>query len=168
MFSINDCSTKRVKDYSLGMRQKLAVIIAFASDAPILIFDEPINSLDLQSVELFFDLVNKARDQGRIIIFTTHILSNVFNNCTNVYVIKDMKLKLIDESQEVGYSTYEISFRTAEDANNAYEIISEYEAVEIKKKTLLTILKKHSISEVLRMICHLDVLEVVKKNNRLY
>ncbi|MFT3860336.1 ABC transporter ATP-binding protein [Micropruina sp.] len=63
---------QKVKNYSLGMKQKLALAQAFMEEQQVLILDEPFNGLDATSIERVRSLLLEFRDEGRTIIFTSH------------------------------------------------------------------------------------------------
>lgn len=68
---------KRIRQYSKGMRQRLAFAQSLLADAPILILDEPTNGLDPYWVKKWKDRILKEKERGRTIIFSTHLLSIV-------------------------------------------------------------------------------------------
>ena len=69
---LNPRLTQKVKNYSLGMKQKLTLAQAFMEDQQVLTLDEPFNGLDVTSVERVTSLLLEFRDEGRTIIFTSH------------------------------------------------------------------------------------------------
>lgn len=69
--------TKKVRDYSKGMKQRLSFAQSLLSDAPLYILDEPTNGLDPFWVKKWKDRILEERAKGRTIIFSTHILSIV-------------------------------------------------------------------------------------------
>lgn len=63
---------QRVRNYSLGMKQKLALAQAFMEDQRVLLLDEPFNGLDAHSVDQTRALLRDLNREGRTIIFTSH------------------------------------------------------------------------------------------------
>lgn len=63
-----------IKTYSLGMKKKIAFLAALVPDPDILLFDEPTGSLDAASARLVKDHMLEARDAGKLVFFTTHIM----------------------------------------------------------------------------------------------
>ena len=63
-----------IKTYSLGMKKKIAFLAALVADPDILLFDEPTGSLDAASARLVKDYMLEARDAGKLVFFTTHIM----------------------------------------------------------------------------------------------
>ncbi|MEU1434665.1 ABC transporter ATP-binding protein [Streptomyces sp. NPDC005786] len=80
--------TKKGRTYSKGNRQKVALIAAFASDADLLILDEPTSGLDPLMEEVFRNCVTEARDRGRTVLLSSHILSEVESLCDRVSIIR--------------------------------------------------------------------------------
>ncbi|MEU1347926.1 ABC transporter ATP-binding protein [Streptomyces sp. NPDC005795] len=80
--------TKKGRTYSKGNRQKVALIAAFASDADLLILDEPTSGLDPLMEEVFRSCVTEARDRGRTVLLSSHILSEVESLCDRVSIIR--------------------------------------------------------------------------------
>ncbi|GLX35005.1 ABC transporter ATP-binding protein [Streptomyces roseochromogenus] len=80
--------TKMGRTYSKGNRQKVALVAAFASDVELLILDEPTSGLDPLMEEVFQSCVAEARDAGRTILLSSHILSEVETLCDRVSIIR--------------------------------------------------------------------------------
>ncbi|WP_344052695.1 ABC transporter ATP-binding protein [Streptomyces thermoalcalitolerans] len=80
--------TKKGRTYSKGNRQKVALVAAFASDVGLLILDEPTSGLDPLMEEVFQRCVAEARDRGRTVLLSSHILSEVEELCDRVSIIR--------------------------------------------------------------------------------
>ena len=63
-----------IRTYSMGMRKKIAFLAAMVHRPNILIFDEPTGSLDAASARVVKDQMQTARDQGALVLFTTHVM----------------------------------------------------------------------------------------------
>jgi ABC-2 type transport system ATP-binding protein len=68
---------RRIKGYSLGMRQRLGIAAALLGDPPILLFDEPVNGLDLDGVRWIRALFRGFADQGRTVLVSSHLMSEM-------------------------------------------------------------------------------------------
>jgi ABC-2 type transport system ATP-binding protein len=79
---------KKVRQYSTGMKQKLALAQAFADPVEILILDEPTSALDPSARGLVLDLVLAAKAQGQTVIFSGHVLSEVERISDRVAIMK--------------------------------------------------------------------------------
>ncbi len=76
-----------VESYSSGQKMKLAFGKALINDAPILILDEPTNTLDLPSARALRAIVRELNEQGKTIIYTTHIMAEAETLCDRVAII---------------------------------------------------------------------------------
>ncbi len=77
---------------STGMRQKLALAVVLAVDAPLLILDEPTANLDPNVRGEIMNMVLEARDAGRTVIFSSHVLPEVEDTCDRVGILRKGKL----------------------------------------------------------------------------
>lgn len=167
-WKLEQYQNKLVKNYSLGMRQKLMLMICFLSKAPIMLLDEPTNSLDQQSIKLFYDMIHTASKEGRIVIFTTHVVYELENNCSQLYIIRNKKIVNCDREKVHNEELYIIEFDTVEDMNNAVKIIGQDEVVEIMEKSVMVIEKSRRISEIIRLMSRYNILTVMRKGKLLY
>ena len=74
---IDDSIDKKVKAYSLGMNKKLILLVSVMNDAEILIFDEPFRGLDAKSVNWFKNYLLELKNQGRMILISSHIQEDI-------------------------------------------------------------------------------------------
>ena len=81
--------TKQIRAYSKGNRQKVALVAAFASDVELYLLDEPTSGLDPLMETVFQDVVREVRDQGRTVLLSSHILSEVEALCDRVTIIRN-------------------------------------------------------------------------------
>lgn len=84
--------SKKVRTYSKGNRQKVALVAAFAARTPLLILDEPTTGLDPLMAEVFHRCVRAAAAEGRAVLLSSHVLSEVEELCRTVTIIKDGRL----------------------------------------------------------------------------
>jgi len=84
--------SKKCRTYSKGNRQKVALVAAFASDADLFIFDEPTSGLDPLMEEVFMDCVNEVKKQGKSVLLSSHILTEVERLCDKVSIIRNGKI----------------------------------------------------------------------------
>lgn len=85
--------TKRIKKYSLGMRQRLAIANAMLSDPELLILDEPTNGLDPAGASALRDLIRSLHAEGRTIIISSHLLAEIQQVCDFLVVIDRGELR---------------------------------------------------------------------------
>lgn len=80
--------TKKCRAYSKGNRQKVALVAALASDAPLLLLDEPTSGLDPLMERVFQEEIVRVRDEGRTVLLSSHILSEVEKACSVVSIVR--------------------------------------------------------------------------------
>jgi len=80
--------SKKCGTYSKGNRQKVALIAAFSSDADLYILDEPTSGLDPLMERVFQECVMNAKNEGKSILLSSHILSEVERLCDKVGIIR--------------------------------------------------------------------------------
>jgi len=83
---------KPAKAYSTGNRQKVALVAAFASRAPLLVLDEPTSGLDPLMEQVFRQCVAEAREGGQTIFLSSHQLAEVEAVCDRVGILREGRL----------------------------------------------------------------------------
>ena len=84
--------SKKCRTYSKGNRQKVALVAAFSSDADLYILDEPTSGLDPLMEMVFQECVMEAKREGKSVILSSHILSEVEKLCDKVGIIRQGKI----------------------------------------------------------------------------
>ncbi len=90
----------KVKDYSLGMVQRLGIAQAIMEDQKILILDEPTNALDQDGVVSILRLLKQKKEEGCLILISSHQLDEIFAVCDEVYQINHKNLVKVDKQEE--------------------------------------------------------------------
>jgi ABC-2 type transport system ATP-binding protein len=90
---MTDRADRRVKGYSMGMRQRLAIAAALLGDPQVLILDEPTNGLDPPGIRWVRDLVRAQAARGRAVLISSHLLSEVGQSVDDVVVISEGRLR---------------------------------------------------------------------------
>jgi ABC-2 type transport system ATP-binding protein len=80
--------TKKGRTYSKGNRQKVAIVAALASDAELLLLDEPTAGLDPLMEVVFQDVIGRAKAEGKTVLLSSHILAQVEKLCDRVSIIR--------------------------------------------------------------------------------
>jgi ABC-2 type transport system ATP-binding protein len=81
-----------ISSYSKGMRQRVLIAAALLHDPKLLIFDEPLSGLDVVSGRLFKDLLDLLAEQGKAVLYISHVLEVVEQVCRRVIVIAGGRL----------------------------------------------------------------------------
>ncbi|ARJ39292.1 ABC transporter ATP-binding protein [Sporosarcina ureae] len=80
--------TKKCRTYSKGNRQKVALVAAFASDAELFLLDEPTSGLDPLMEKVFQQCVAEVKAEGKTVLLSSHILSEVEKLCDRIGIIR--------------------------------------------------------------------------------
>jgi ABC-type multidrug transport system ATPase subunit len=89
--------SRRVRSMSTGMRQKLALTLALANQAPLIILDEPTSNLDPTVRQQVIELLQRRKQTGQTILFSSHILDEVETVCDQVAILKDGQLAITEK-----------------------------------------------------------------------
>jgi ABC-2 type transport system ATP-binding protein len=87
LVALQDAARRRAGEYSLGMRQRLALATALLGDPEILILDEPANGLDPQGIRWLRDFLRWYASQGRTVFVSSHVLAEMSQTADAVIVI---------------------------------------------------------------------------------
>ncbi len=100
----------KVKTYSLGMKQKLGIALAFLNHPQLVILDEPMNGLDPKAVKNVREAIISLREQGVTFLISSHILSELVKVTDSILIIDDgeiIKETTMDELNQSGESDLE-------------------------------------------------------------
>lgn len=89
-----------VRTYSLGMRQKLGIIQAVMNKPELLVLDEPMNSLDTESVNEIRSLFTELNEAGTTIVIASHISEDIESLCTRIFRIESAQVTEIETKKE--------------------------------------------------------------------
>ena len=101
MVELTDAANKKMKNYSLGMKQRLALAGAILGDPEILILDEPANGLDPAGIAWLRKFLRKLAEGGRTILVSSHQLAEMQNTVDDVIIINKGKLIASGSMKEV-------------------------------------------------------------------
>jgi ABC-2 type transport system ATP-binding protein len=87
MVGLTTVARRRVKTYSLGMRQRLGMAAALLGDPPVLLLDEPVNGLDADGVRWIRHLVRDLASEGRTVLVSSHLMSEMQQTADHLLVI---------------------------------------------------------------------------------
>jgi ABC-2 type transport system ATP-binding protein len=85
-------TSRKFRQYSTGNKRKVVLIQAFMHRPRVLILDEPTSGLDPLNQQEFDAMVLEARDEGRTVLLSSHVLSEVEKTCTRVGIIREGRL----------------------------------------------------------------------------
>lgn len=125
---LTDAKAKKIKAYSLGMKQRLAIAIALLSNPELIILDEPTNGLDPKGIIEMRTLIKDLNKQfGTTIFISSHLLSEIEKTCTHVGIIRNGKMLYQDSVsalRESNESNIKIEF-DVDKPDEAFRCINE-------------------------------------------
>lgn len=86
-FDITPFQHKKIGELSQGMMQKVAIAVSLVHNPPVIIFDEPTNGLDIITARKVTDYLKMLRDEGKVIIISTHIMNVAEKLCDDIAII---------------------------------------------------------------------------------
>jgi ABC-2 type transport system ATP-binding protein len=92
MVGLTAAAGRRISQFSLGMRQRLALATALLGDPHVLILDEPTNGLDPAGVRWLRDLLRQLASEGRAVLVSSHLLAEVAHTVDHVVIIDHGRL----------------------------------------------------------------------------
>ncbi|KUI20589.1 multidrug ABC transporter ATP-binding protein [Mycobacterium sp. GA-1285] len=98
---LHDHRSLRIDRLSLGMRQRVAIAGTLLADPQTLLFDEPLNGLDVPGIVWFRSLVRRLADQGRTVVVATHLLGEVALTADHVAVLNGGRLQAAGELSQL-------------------------------------------------------------------
>jgi ABC-2 type transport system ATP-binding protein len=105
--------SKRVRSYSKGNRQKIALVAAFMTRPDVLLLDEPTAGLDPLMEDIFQSLAREATGRGQTIFLSSHILDEVEDLCHRVAILREgqlIEVATLDQLQELDTTVFDIEF----------------------------------------------------------
>ncbi len=112
---------KRLRAYSKGNRQKVALIGAFAARADVLLLDEPTSGLDPLMERVFRECILEARDRGQAVVLSSHMLSEVEHLCSRVAMIRAGRLVTVADVADL-QSRVGVEFDVVGDAGDLHAV----------------------------------------------
>jgi sodium transport system ATP-binding protein len=84
---MHDFQNKRIGKLSTGMKQKVSICRTMIHNPEVVIFDEPTSGLDVITAENIIQLIRDCKDQGKTVIFSSHIMSEVDLLCDDLAIV---------------------------------------------------------------------------------
>lgn len=126
----------KFEQYSLGMKQRLAIAGALLNDPEVLILDEPTNGLDPQGIIQIRELIQKIAEMGTTIILASHLLDEVQKVCSHVVVLKQGKMLYAGEIDNLNnsFGLFELQAENQQLLINALNQLPYFSSITEKNK----------------------------------
>lgn len=132
----------KAKGYSLGMKQKLGIAIALLNQPQIVILDEPMNGLDIESTIRVRKLIKRYSDQGTAFLISSHILSELQKVMTRVVLISGGQIILNKEVKEFEKISHQKYHLTTDNNKIAKKIFAAYQITFTANENYLIVSQK--------------------------
>ena len=96
LLGMHDFANKRIGKLSTGMKQKVSITRTMIHDPEVVVFDEPTSGLDVITAKNIIELIRDCKDQGKTVIFSSHIMSEVDLLCDDLGIIHNGKILFND------------------------------------------------------------------------
>lgn len=100
-FGIKEFETRKISEFSTGMKQKLSIAVSLIHDPEVVIFDEPTNGLDIITARAVTDYLMKLRNEGKVVIVSTHIMTVASKLCDQIGIILDGEMVLTGSLEHI-------------------------------------------------------------------
>lgn len=100
-FGLNEYYDNFIGSLSFGTRQKISIISALLHNPEVILLDESINGLDPKSAKIFKNLMTDLSKEGKIIVFSTHILEIAQNLCRNIAILDHGLIKYSGSVEDI-------------------------------------------------------------------
>jgi sodium transport system ATP-binding protein len=113
LLDMQDITDRRADGFSTGERMKVAIGRALVHNPPNVLLDEPTNGLDVISTRAMRGLIQRLRDEGRCVIFSSHIMQEVSALCDNIVVIAHGQVVARGSAEDLKRQTGQASLEDA-------------------------------------------------------
>tara|TARA_A100001011_G_scaffold319508_1_gene339632 strand:+ start:423 stop:1310 length:888 start_codon:yes stop_codon:yes gene_type:complete len=162
--------SEKVKNFSYGMKQRLGIAQTLLHQPEILILDEPNNGLDPSGINDMGILINRLQSEGKTIILSTHILSEVESLCTDVSIFKKGKLIISSSINDIQNNNNDFLIKTSE-IDNAISILKNYSKIKVTNQgndTLTITSEDHlSFNKIVQILNNQIHIQSIKKKSGL-
>lgn len=159
-FGIVEYANMKIKELSKGNKQKIQFIISLLHNPDLIILDEPFSGLDPVSVEYFKNIILGLKEQGKTIVFSSHIMSQVEMLCEDVLIINKGKVVLdcnLEEiKQEYASKTLDITGKISDSTLKQISIFGMIEKKE-NNRYIVNLANKERIGDVFRLLYTSDI-----------
>ena len=153
----------KIKKMSKGTKQKLALIITFMQNPPVLILDEPTSGLDPVMQKKFVEFIKKEKQKGTTVFMSSHIFEEIEHACDRVLMIKDGRLvtsQNIEEIRSGRKKHFEITFSNSEMAS----AFIKYYPGSVREQNTVSFLLGDTVNQLLQELGQYDVTDLLVRN----
>lgn len=152
--------TKKCRTYSKGNRQKVALVSAFSSDADLYILDEPTSGLDPLMERVFQECVMDVKNEGKSVLLSSHILSEVEKLCDRVGIIRQGQIIESGTLNELRHLTRTQFIVQTEEPIKGLKDLSGVHGIEVKDGTSSFQVDTESIDQVIKFLSEFKMIKL--------
>lgn len=152
--------TKKCRTYSKGNRQKVALIAAFSSDADLYILDEPTSGLDPLMERVFQECVLEAKREGKSVLLSSHILSEVERLCDKVAIIREGEIIETGTLTELQHLTRTILHVETKESMDSLSNVKGVHDIEKKDLTYKLHVDSEKLDDVMKFISQYGIVKL--------
>jgi ABC-2 type transport system ATP-binding protein len=160
--------SRRFREYSKGNKQKVGLVVALQHRPDLLILDEPTAGLDPLIQQTFFELLFEARNEGRTVFLSSHVIAEVDRTCDRAAIIREGRLvqvDTVDAIRRLAFHHVELSF-AAPVAAAVFEAIDGVSDVKAHD-AVVTMRVSGPIGPVIAAASRFELLDVVSREPNL-
>lgn len=167
LVKLSDAAHKKVKAYSLGMKQRLGLAIALLAEPELLILDEPVNGLDPNGIADIRELLkNINKEIGTTIFLSSHLLSEIEKIVTHIGIINMGELLFqgtIHELRNLQFNQSELHIETSDNKAAFEKLQRKWIIYEDQTALKVTYQSKEQVAEIVRDLTkiNIDVYKVI-------
>lgn len=129
---------KKVKNYSLGMKQRLGIAMALAKEPSLLILDEPTNGLDPAGIEEIRQLLQHLSQSGVTVMVSSHLLGEIDKTATHLGILNDGQMIFQGSREELFNSTIPNLLVRCSQPRQAHRVLANATGTEASSEVLMT------------------------------
>jgi ABC-2 type transport system ATP-binding protein len=159
----------KLRNYSQGMKRRFLLAVSLISDPKNFLFDEVLNGLDPEGIQFFRDMALKFKKEGKSVLFSSHILSEVESIADKVIFIHQGKILRIMEMNEIRkiVKSNDLKIILGKVDDNVLSIAKSFGKPELNGNTLIIHDFNGELSELSSKLSPYEVLEVSRLKNSL-
>ena len=174
LFELDDVTLKgETKRMSLGVKRKLAIVVATMSDPEVLVLDEPTSGLDPVMQEVFIRFVHEEKARGKTILLSSHIFSEIDSTCDRIAIIKDGKIVsefVANDLKHASRKFYGVEFAT-EKGREAFvkeaRVLPSLTVIKNKKTSVYLSIEDADLNKLIAILSDSDAVEFSNRNESL-
>ncbi len=169
MLELGNALNMKLAALSQGMKKRFALAVSLINDPPNFIFDEVLNGLDPQGIVFFRELALKFKSQGKAVLFSSHILSEVQGIADKVVFIHKGKILGVYKMNEIADIAKPAIILKVDKVNESLYVLKEFGKAEVRGESIALLDTSASTGEIVKALLEhgINVLELKQEEKGL-